>query len=104
LAISDDQVLEQQPAIRAQLVDHLLRLLELSQTQLELTGEEGHTDPRWAELQVRVLDRVARLFRLWERPVQQPEEPDDGRRGLSTDEARSLVLAQLRELRDRAAE
>lgn len=60
-----------------------------------VTQEEGRLpDPRWAEIGVRVLDRMARLQRL-DKPVSTPDGDEDL---TSEDELRRAVLASLEAL------
>ena len=98
LALDEDAVVEAQPAVRAQLVAQLMELLTLCRDELAAT--EGQVDIRFAELQLRVLDRVGRLYRLWEKPrVKDPEE--DTSVTVSPEVTRQMVLAQLQELENR---
>lgn len=101
MAVDETAVIEQQPAIRAQLLKQLTSLVALCDQQIQQGEEEGHVDPRFAELKLRTLDRIARLYRLLEKP-KPVEEDTDNVSAVGVEATRRLVLEQLRELEARA--
>lgn len=95
--LTEDQVLEQGPAVRAQLIHRLEGLYQLCEEEL---GSTDGRDARWAELQLRALDRVAKLYRLVEAPRAAPEP--EAEPAVVRDRTRALVTEQLRQLEARA--
>jgi len=64
--IADEQIHESAPYVRALLVERLEQIWTTCEPHI--TGETGKPDPRWAEAGIRVLDRLAKLYRL-DQPV-----------------------------------
>lgn len=64
--IADEQIHESAPLVRALLVERLEQIWTTCEPHI--TGAAGKPDPRWAEAGIRVLDRLARLYRL-DQPV-----------------------------------
>jgi hypothetical protein len=87
-SLDDEQIAESAPRVRYL----MLQRLELIWKQVEdhLDPEKG-TDPRWAEIGVRTLDRLGRLYRL-DKPKAAPDEEDDLSAGVDRGQ---LVLLQL---------
>ena len=100
MSLPEDVVEAQQPLIRAQLVQQLLGLVDLCDTQIRQGEEEGHVDPRFAELKLRTLDRLARMYRLLDK-VKPVEAEEEGPSAISQEQTRQLVLDQLLELERR---
>ena len=98
-AITDDDVTANQHLVRGQLMDHLYQLLELCEEQIREGQEEGRVDPRFAELRLRVLDRIGRYYRLLDKPREREEEPELA--SITQAQTRSLILEQLLELEAR---
>lgn len=94
--LTDEQVREQGPAIRGQLIQRLERIWELVSAEIERGELEAHQDPRFLELGLRTLDRIAKLYRLLDAPKVQAEEPED--EGAVVLRNRQQVEQQLREL------
>lgn len=95
--LTEEQVSSQQAQVRGQLVGRLERLWEYADRHMD---EDGRPDPRFAELGLRALDRIIKLYRLSEpAPEKGPEEvlPE-----LSRERTRALILGQLQELESRA--
>jgi hypothetical protein len=92
MTLDEARIAAEQPGVRAQLVMRLERLYAFAEDNMD---DDGHADPRWAELAVRITDRLAKLYRL-DVTVPVPEDPSD----LSAVEAarrvsRSAVSSQL---------
>lgn len=99
-AITDADVADQRPAVRGQLADELRRLLDFC---FENMGEDGDgkVDVRFAELAVRILDRIAKLWRL----DAVEKAPDGVEETVAASTARQLdiVRAQIADLADRVS-
>lgn len=96
-AISEARILDEQAAVRGLLVWRAERLFAFCQDNLG--GVEGdRPDPRFAELQLRLLDRLSKWFRLEAVPVQAAPVVDEAADAART---RLLVASQLRELASR---
>jgi hypothetical protein len=93
--IADEQIHDSAPLVRALLVERLEQIW--STVAPHVTGEVGKPDPRFIEAGIRVLDRLARLYRL-DSPVPGAEQPQ----GELLDRA-DLVLKGLTELEARQA-
>ena len=91
--IGDEQIHESAPLVRALLVERLEQIW--STCEPHVTGEVGKPDPRFVEAGIRVLDRLAKLYRL-EQPV--PGSVDEHPSMLESSE---LVLRGLVELEAR---
>jgi hypothetical protein len=91
--IADEQIHDSAPLVRALLVERLEQIW--STVVPHVTGEVGKPDPRFIEAGIRVLDRLARLYRL-DQPVPGAEQPQ----GELVDRA-DLVLSGLKELEAR---
>lgn len=94
--LTDEQVQEQGPAVRGQLIQRLERIWEVVSGEIERGELEAHQDPRFLELGLRTLDRIAKLYRLLDAPKGQVEEPED--EGAVVLRNRQQVEQQLREL------
>ena len=69
--LGEDLLAERAPANRA---IALMRLEQIwAQVELNLDPELG-ADPRWAEIGLRVIDREAKLLRLYQRVADEPED------------------------------
>ena len=91
--IGDEQIHGSAPLVRALLVERLEQIWSVCEPHV--TGGVPKPDPRFIEAGIRVLDRLAKLYRL-DQPVPQSQELD----GELIDKA-TLVLAGLRELEAR---
>lgn len=91
--IGDEQIHESAPLVRALVVQRLEQIWSICEPHV--TGETGKPDPRWAEAGIRVLDRLARLYRL-DLPAPGAEQSDGDLVPKS-----ELVLAGLKELEAR---
>jgi len=91
--IGDEQIHESAPLVRALVVQRLEQIWSICEPHV--TGEAGKPDPRWAEAGIRVLDRLARLYRL-DLPAPGAEQSDGDLVPKS-----ELVLAGLKELEAR---
>lgn len=94
--LTDEQVREQGPAIRGQLIQRLERLWQLTEAEIERGELEQRQDPRFIELGLRTLDRIAKLYRLLDAPKAVAEEPED--ESVVSLRQRQIVEQQLREL------
>lgn len=94
--LTDEQVREQGPAIRGQLIQRLERLWQLIEAEIERGELEQHQDPRFLDLGLRTLDRIAKLYRLLDAPKAVPEEAEDD--AMVSLRQRQMVEQQLREL------
>lgn len=60
--IADEQIHDSAPLVRALLVERLEQIWTVCEPHV--TGEVGKPDPRFIEAGIRVLDRLAKLYRL----------------------------------------
>jgi|SRR5262245_14574267 len=97
LRITDTDVSDAQPAVRAEVVQRLERIWKACEPYI--LSEDLKPDPRYMETGVRVCDRLIRLYRL-DQPVAGGDESDPEQRV----DARVLVVAQLAELEARMNE
>jgi hypothetical protein len=91
--IGDEQIHDSAPMVRALLVERLEQIW--STCAPHVTGEVGKPDPRFVEAGIRVLDRLAKLYRL-DQPVPGTLEPDQDMIGNA-----HQVLESLKELEAR---
>ena len=101
VGIGEEQVASSQPMVRALVVQRL----EMIWRSLEphISGEAGKPDPRFMEAGIRVVDRLARLYRL-DAPVHADNEPDTQSR-VDVRELAAAAVAELEaKLRQRAPE
>lgn len=91
--IGDEQIHESAPLVRALLVERYEQIW--STCSPHVTGEIGKPDPRFIEAGIRVLDKLAKLYRL-EQPVPGTLEVDQAMVGNA-----ELVLSGLKELEAR---
>ena len=94
--LTEEQVQEQQPAIRGQLINRLEWLWRATSAEIERGELEQRLDPRFVELGMRTLDRIMKLYRLLDTPKAGIEEPED--ETVVTLRQRQQVEQQLREL------
>lgn len=99
--IGDEQVSASAAYVRAEMVQRLETLWRTLLPHVDIPlDEDGHpqwkADPRFLESAIRVIDRMARLYRL-DQPQPQMAEVDPGSRV----DARVLAAAQLVELESR---
>jgi hypothetical protein len=97
--LTDEQVQQQQPAIRGQLIQRLERMYALVESELDRGELEAHQDPRFFELGLRIIDREAKLYRLLDAPKVQEAEPEE-QESVSLRQ-RQQIEQQLRELESR---
>ena len=88
-------VAEQRPAIRALLVKRLEGLWEVADEELD----GGKDRVRWAELQLRIADRLARWYKLDE---SLPVEPGEEDAGADNERMRLSIAIQLDDLEAKA--
>lgn len=96
-ALDDAALAEQRPAVRALLVKRMEDLWLVTCDELE----SGKDRVRWAELQIRIADRLAKWYRL-DVPVPGEPEPDDP--GLERLRLRESVASTLDDLASRAGQ
>lgn len=94
-ALSDADVASQRDGVRGQVAAEYNRLYAHCVDHIG-SSEEGNADVRYAELSVRILDRVVKLFRLDTAPVLAEEEQVDV--GVSTARQINIIQAQMSEL------
>jgi hypothetical protein len=94
-ALDDETVTAHRPMVRGQLVGYLKGLWQYSSEELEA----GKDHVRWAELQLRIIDRLMRLYKL---DVPQPEVPAEEDAGSEQSRLRMLVGMQLDELAEKS--
>lgn len=99
--IGDEQVADSAPYVRAQMVQRLEILWRTLLPHIDIPlDEDGHpqwkADPRFLESAIRVIDRMARLYRL-DQPQPTMSEVDSG----SLVDKRVLAANQLAELESR---
>lgn len=90
-ALDDAMLAEQRPAVRALLIGRL----EGMWSEAEGSLDAGKDRVRWAELQLRIVDRLAKLYRLDEVAATEAEETDAG---ADQDRLRRSVMMQLDDL------
>jgi hypothetical protein len=88
--IRDEEIHDSAPMVRALLVERLEQIWSVCEPHV--TGTMGKPDPRFVEAGIRVLDRLARLYRL-DQPVPASNEVTG-----DLISQRDLVLAGLRDL------
>lgn len=96
--IGDEQVVQSQPFVRALAVQRLEMIWRTCEPHVNVPlDEDGHplykADPRFVEAAIRVLDRLARWYRL-DHPQVGGNDPDPG----SLVDQRELARKQIREL------
>lgn len=91
--IADEQIHDSAPLVRALLVERLEQIWTVCEPHV--TGEAGKPDPRFIEAGIRVLDRLAKLYRL-DQPIPASVEASG-----DLVENAELVLSGLRELEAR---
>lgn len=91
--IRDEEIHDSAPLVRALMVERLEQIWSVCEPHV--TGSVGKPDPRFIEAGIRVLDRIARLYRL--------DQPVPGSQELQGEliSRSDLVLAGLRELETR---
>lgn len=95
-AALDDAALEaQRPAVRGLLVERLSGLWDTAAEELD----GGKDRVRWAELQLRVVDRLMKLYRMDQPAPADPE--DDDTAGIEQERLRLAVIRDLDDLADR---
>jgi hypothetical protein len=73
-ALDDETLVAQRAMVRGQLVGYLSGLWQYSSEELE----SGKDHVRWAELQLRIIDRLMKLWRLDVVTAAAPEEVEAG--------------------------
>lgn len=94
--IRDEEVAESAPLVRALLVQRLEQMW--SAVEPQILGTTGKPDPRHIEAGIRIVDRLARLYRL-DDPVPGQSEDDPDRIQVA-----DMVESTLRELEARMAD
>lgn len=94
--IRDEEISDSAPLVRALMVERLEMIWSVCEPQI--TGALSKPDPRFIEAGIRVLDRLARLYRL-----DQPVPGGDGEPSELIANA-DLVLTGLAELEQRVAD
>ena len=94
--IRDEEIHDSAPLVRALMVERLEMIWSVCEPQI--TGALSKPDPRFIEAGIRVLDRLARLYRL-DQPVPGSDQPNG-----DLIEHSELVLAGLAELEQRVAD
>lgn len=73
-ALDDQTLAAHRPMVRGQLVGYLRGLWQYSSEELEL----GKDHVRWAELQLRIIDRLMKLYKLDAPTAEEAAEEDPG--------------------------
>jgi len=102
-ALTDEDLAAQAPGVRGQLLRRLETIWGYCEDEIEASKLEQRSDPRFAELGLRTLDRIARLYRLEKVPAVVAEEPEEVS-VLERDRVRGMVLKSLAELESRVAD
>lgn len=94
-AITEADVESGKDAVRGQVAGEYQRLYQIC---MESMGslEDGGQDVRYAELAVRILDRVVKLYRIDSRPASDEKPIEDV--GVETEKQRSIIAGQIAEL------
>jgi len=101
--LSEEEIEKQAPGVRGQLLRRLETIWEYCEDEIEASKLEQRSDPRFAELGLRTLDRIARLYRLEKVPAVVAEEPEEVS-VLETVRNREMVLRNLAELESRISD
>lgn len=101
-ALSDDDLAAQAPGVRGQLLRRLETIWSYCEDEIEVSKLEQRSDPRFADLGLRTLDRIAKLYRLEKVPAVVPEEHEEVS-GIEVTRTRDMVLKSLAELESRVA-
>jgi hypothetical protein len=99
-ALDDEALVRQAPGVRGQLLRRLEMVWAYCEDEIEASRLEQRSDPRFADLGLRTLDRIAKLYRLEKPTLVVDEEPEE----ISEVEAartRAMVLHSLKELEAR---
>jgi uncharacterized protein related to proFAR isomerase len=99
-ALSEEEILKQAPGVRGQLLRRLETIWAYCEDEIEVSKLEQRSDPRFADLGLRTLDRIAKLYRLDKAPVTVEEEPEEVSE-IEQARTRAMVLHQLQELESR---
>lgn len=94
-ALDDETLALHRPMVRGQLVGYLRGLWQYSSEELE----SGKDHVRWAELQLRIIDRLMKLYRL---EVASSPEPAEATAGEEQERVRMLVTLAMDDLAGRA--
>jgi len=101
-ALSDEDLVAQAPGVRGQLLRRLETIWGYCEDEIEASKLEQRSDPRFADLGLRTLDRIARLYRLEKVPAVVADEPEEVS-VLETARTREMVLKSLAELESRVS-
>jgi hypothetical protein len=93
VSLGEEELAQQAPLVRAQVAHYLIMTLHTCQPHMDGTAER--VDVRFVEAGIRILDRLARLYRL-DQPI--PPAPDADARPV---DAATIVANGLRELESR---
>lgn len=99
-ALTEADLAAQRDGMRGQVAAEFQRLYAYAVANLGDDGD-GNPDPRFAELAVRILDRVVKLHRLDSSPV--AEQAEESGPGEQTARKMGIVQAQIAALAERAA-
>lgn len=102
-ALSDDDLVAQAPGVRGQLLRRLETIWAYCEDEIEASKLEQRSDPRFADLGLRTLDRIARLYRLEKVPAPVAEEPEEVS-PMQVARTRDMVLKSLAELESRVSD
>lgn len=94
-ALDDETLALHRPMVRGQLVGYLRGLWQYSSEELE----SGKDHVRWAELQLRIIDRLMKLYRL---EVQAAPEAPEATAGEEQDRIRKLVTLAMDDMAEAA--
>lgn len=102
-ALSDEDLQAQGPGVRGQLLRRLETIWSYCEDEIEASKLEQRSDPRFADLGLRTIDRIAKLYRLDKvaPPVVEEEEEVSP---LERARTRDMVLKSLAELESRVSE
>lgn len=98
--LDEARIAAEQPAVRGQLVRRLERLYAWCENEM---ASGDRPDPRFAELAVRITDRLAKLYRLDARVVVPPDVDDEQVQAQARKQLRLVVSAQVEELTKRVS-
>lgn len=87
-ALDDEDLSRQRAMVRGQLAGYLSGLWQYTSEELEA----GKDAVRWAELQLRIIDRLAKIWRLDERVIADAVEESTGE---EQERIRAMVALQL---------
>lgn len=99
--LTDEDLQNQAPGVRGQLLRRLETIWAYCEDEIEASKLEQRSDPRFADLGLRAIDRIAKLYRLDKVPAPVTDEHEEVS-AVEVARTRDMVLRSLEELESRA--